>query len=247
MLYIAYSIYLKKQFFFHCIIMIHSFYLYNMKTILILISLFLLSACSQPNEVHYDPPQPTVSTIKNWNQNSFPLVIYIPADMSPYETSILSSEKAWNDALGFEAFRFIFNDNSKLNTQWSKQYDSLYDNYFGVFKIFNPTWNYTDIGSSVLAFTGTLTQNGKIIHADVLFNFQNYSFGDVNDGSSNAINTIDFESVLTHELGHFLGLQHISTSEDAYSVMLPKISRGVAKRVLSNGDVARIKALYNLQ
>lgn len=228
--------------------MIQGFHLLYMKRLALLImSIFVLSACSQSNEVHYDPPTPTTSNIKNWNQNSFPLTIYVPNEMNIYEQSIINSEKVWNDALGFEAFRFIFNDNSKQNTQWSKQYDSLYDSYFGLFKILNPNWNFTDIGSSVLAFTGTLTQNGRIIHADMLFNFQNYNFGDVLDGSPEAFNNIDFESVLTHELGHFLGLQHISTSEDAYSVMLPKISRGVAKRALSNGDIQRIKTLYNLQ
>ena len=86
-----------------------------------------------------------------------------------------------------------------------------------------------------------------ILAIQLFFNFQNYTFSDVNDGSPNAINNIDFESVLTHELGHFLGLNHVGISEDASSVMLPKLSRGVAKRVLSNGDVDRVKVLYNLK
>lgn len=219
------------------------------KLILCISALFLLSACSKSNDIHYDPPTPVADSnaLKNWNSASFPLIVYVPNEMLGYQQSIINSEKTWNDSLGFEAFRFIFNDSSKVNTQWAKQYDSLYDDYFGLFKILNPNWNFADIGSSVLAFTGTLNQNGKIIHADVLFNFQNYQFGDVNDGSPNAFNTIDFESVLTHELGHFLGLQHISTSEDANSIMLPKISRGVAKRTLSLGDAKRIRSLYNLK
>lgn len=219
-----------------------SFWVIN---VLLVLSLF---GCSQGSEIHYDPPttNPTTNTLKAWNQNSFPLIIYVPNDMNPYQQSVLNSEKAWNDALGFEVFRFIFNDNSKLNTQWSKQYDSLYDSYFGIFKILSPNWNFTDINSGVLAFTGTLTQNGQIIHADVLFNFQNYSFGDAGDGSYNAQFIIDFESVLTHELGHFLGLNHIAANEDPNSVMLPKISRGAVKRILSNGDIIRIKSLYNI-
>lgn len=216
--------------------------------VLLVIGLF---GCSQGSEIHYDPPTPTPSPntnpLKAWDQNKFPLIIYVPLEMNEYQQSILSSEQSWNDALGFEVFRFIFNDNSKLNTQWSKQYDSLYDSYFGVFKILAPNWNFTDnINSGVLAFTGTLTQNGRIIHADMLFNFQNYSFGDAGDGSYSAQFLIDFESVLTHELGHFLGLNHVTSTEDSNSVMLPKISRGAVKRLLSNGDVIRIKSLYNI-
>ena len=51
---------------------------------------------------------------------------------------------------------------------------------------------------------------------------------------------------IAHELGHFLGLGHVSASEDAFSVMLEKISRGSSKRVLSQGDIDRIKLLYGL-
>ena len=230
--------------------MIQIFYLKHMKSLLLIISSVLfLSACGNSNSIHYDPPtSPTTSTntLKNWDMGKFPLTIYVPNDMADHQTAIINSEKTWNDALGFRAFYFVFNDNSKPNTQWDKQYDSLYDSYFGLFKMFSPNWSFADIGSSVLAFTGTLSQNGKIIHADVLFNFQSYSFGDVMDGSPNAINKIDLESVLTHELGHFLGLGHVSVSEDASSVMLEKISRGSSKRVLSQGDIDRIKLLYGL-
>lgn len=217
---------------------------------IITIALFVgLTGCSQGSEIHYDPPTTTTtnSQIKAWEQNSLPLVIYVPIEMNSYQQAIVNSEKTWNDAMGTQVFQFIFNDSSKLNTQWSKQYDSLYDSYFGLFKILSPNWNYTEINSGVLAFTGTLTTNGRIVHADVLFNFQNYSFGDANDGSYNAQFIIDFESVLTHELGHFLGLNHVTTTEDPNSVMLPKISRGAVKRQLSNGDIDRIRELYNIR
>lgn len=215
---------------------------------LIILLYFILAACSQNNEVHYDPPAPTTAALKAWNPTTFPLTIYIPAELNDFQPAILASQTTWNNAFKGQVFHFVFNDPSKVNTQWVKQYDSLYDSYFGLFKINAPNWNYELGGnpSSVLAFTGTLTQNGLIIHADMLFNFQSYGsdFGDANTlGGSNKI---DFESVLTHEMGHFLGLNHITASEDAASVMLPSITRGTSKRNLSVGDIQRIKVLYNL-
>lgn len=222
------------------------------KALFLVLAGFLLS-CQNNHNVPYDAPAPTPPTtetnaIKNWNKANFPILIYVPSELQTYQSSIINAQNTWNDALKLEGYpevyRFVFNS-GKPNTQWTKQYDSLYDNYFGLFAIMNPDWNYPDIGSGVLAFTGTLSQNGKIIHADVLFNFQNYSFGDVTNGDPDVFNKIDFESVLVHELGHFLGLNHITAEEDPNSIMLPKISRGTAKRTLSTGDVSRIRALYH--
>lgn len=218
-----------------------------MKWLLSFVLAISILSCQKSNEIHYDPPTPTTNSnnLKNWDTNNFPVLVYVPSDLQIYQSSIINAEDTWNNALGIEAFRFVFNS-GKGNTQWTDKFASLNDNYSGLFAILNPIWNYPEIGSSVLAFTGTLSQNGKIISADVLFNFQYYTFGDVNSGGPDDFNKIDFESVLVHELGHFLGLNHITTEEDPQSVMLAKISRGMAKRTLSTGDVNRIKALYNI-
>lgn len=206
----------------------------------------MLAACAKNEEVHYDPPTTNgnnQSPTKAWNVNDLPITVYIPSDLNAYRVSIENSAETWRSAFGRPVFNFIFDDANHPNTQWAGSLDSLYDNYFGLFKMIS--WNFNNIDSGVLAFTGTLTQTGRIIHADILFNFKNYRFGDVTLNPTDQ-NLIDYESVLTHELGHFLGLNHIEIADDPLSIMNPTIRKGQAKRYLSPNDVARTRSLYGL-
>lgn len=54
-------------------------------------------------------------------------------------------------------------------------------------------------------------------------------------------NEIDMQSVITHEVGHQLGLGH---SDDNTAVMWWAISMGANKRVLKSDDIAGIQYLY---
>lgn len=54
-------------------------------------------------------------------------------------------------------------------------------------------------------------------------------------------NNFDVESVALHEIGHALGLDHVS---DNAQVMHPSLTQGSAKRTLGSGDVNGIRALY---
>jgi hypothetical protein len=227
-----------------------------------LISGALLVGCAKhSDEVLYDnhtnvDPSRWVSTaeIAAPIGHNFPLVIYIPSELDSFKQNIINAGDAWNTALDQEVFRFIFNDptcsnttpvpaDCAPNTQWTKPTDSLYDDYFGFFKM--ATWNFTGVDNTVLAFTGTLKQSGAITHADILFNFKNYSYTDISNRDFS--NNIDYQSVLTHELGHFLGLNHISTEEDGQSIMNPTLKKGDSKRTLSTGDLNRIRTLYNIK
>lgn len=245
-----------------------------MKYLYILALAFTLSACVQSNEVRYDSPNTGNQTSgpKAWKNEDLPLLIYVPVEMNAYKVSIQKSAQNWEAALGRPVFNFVFDDVSKPNTQYSGDpYASLFDGYSGLFK--NMSWNfpgtaarnYADkVDNSVLAFTGTLTTNGRITAADVLFNFGgNFRFVDV-DTVSPADNTLpqqmDFESVLTHELGHFLGLAHVGPSYEVkdtctgydddlvtpanYSIMCDSIVSKKKRRVISSKDIARIRALY---
>ena len=49
---------------------------------------------------------------------------------------------------------------------------------------------------------------------------------------------------MVHELGHYLGLKHVSSGEDPESVMKASLSRGEERRVLSIKDGEKIRRLY---
>lgn len=84
--------------------------------------------------------------------------------------------------------------------------------------------------------TWAFTETSHIFEADVALN-PDIEFG---DGESERH---DLVSVLTHELGHVLGLQHVE--DDAEATMFPTIPRGeVKKRDLSLSDVSALLERY---
>lgn len=222
--------------------------LFKIKNILMIISvLSMLSACS-PGHLQIDATEATsdsnCQTPKSWSMTDFPLMIYIPQELVEYKPALDNAAVTYKNAFNKDIFNFVLNDPSKINTQWSKSLDSLYDNYFGIFKMIS--WNFDNVDSGVLAFTGTLTRGcSRVVHADILFNFKNYKFGDVISTPTDS-SLVDYESVLIHELGHFIGLGHIDVNSDPISIMNPTIKRSQTKRSFSPNDLSRIKTLYNL-
>ena len=95
---------------------------------------------------------------------------------------------------------------------------------------------------SALAITGITTSltTGDILDADIIFNPSITFSTDASLSSSST--SYDFESVLTHEVGHFFGLDH---SAILSATMFPRVRAGnSAPRVLSDDDKAGVSALY---
>ena len=59
----------------------------------------------------------------------------------------------------------------------------------------------------------------------------------------------DMQSLATHEIGHKIGLAHVSPEEDPHSIMNPSlyIGEGLANRKLSRGDIERIQKIYGCE
>lgn len=222
--------------------------------------------CGGGKQVPYDPPHPNTPATKSWDLNDFPVLINIPNQLATYETDIIAAGDKWNSALNLPAGKkaFTFNLNTggtpNSNQQWTGVYESLCAAPFfrGIFAINN--WGFggfqcdsngQTVPNGVLAVTTTIaTSSSRIIDADVLFNFQYFSYESFECATragtpacALVANKIDFQSVLIHELGHYLGLNHIE--DDSTSIMYPTLGTGVSKRNLNAGDVNRIRVLYN--
>ena len=96
-------------------------------------------------------------------------------------------------------------------------------------------WPYSaQAGTSPIAWTSATTD---VIFEAVLALNPGFDFGDGTTGA------YDLVSVLTHELGHLLGLDHLDDHPEA--TMFPLIPRGeTKKRDLSDDDVAALLASY---
>lgn len=90
---------------------------------------------------------------------------------------------------------------------------------------------------AVIARTKThFESNGQIVDADIAINSARHDFT-VDD---NAVE-FDLVSVLTHEAGHFYGLDH---SSDPNAIMYWEYNPGTVKRDLQADDIAAICAVY---
>ena len=118
-----------------------------------------------------------------------------------------------------------------------KPQDYLQDNEFVI--SFLNTW-FNNINNGVLALTSYSYIDNRIIHADIIFNKDNFTFV-VNPDSQSR--DVDLESVLVHELGHFLGFKHVDSSID--SIMNAQLQSGEKKRDLTIKDIELIKIKYD--
>lgn len=155
-------------------------------------------------------------------------------------TEIENMMDVWNDSTNSFTF-FKVPSTSTTNKNYSNL-SSYYDSEMGVYKVTN--W-FSGISSFALAITqffgvrrnvGTDSEHLELIHADVMFNYENYASA-FNSG------TYDLQSVALHELGHFLGFQH-HTSDP--SIMYPSLSPNTIKRTLYTYDINRLYSNYNV-
>jgi hypothetical protein len=95
------------------------------------------------------------------------------------------------------------------------------------------------LGGQTLGYTLTTyyTGNNQIIDADTEMN-NNVAWANAGDGQS-----FDYESVVLHEAGHFLGLDH--TAPPPTAVMNPNIAPGVVLRQLASSDSNDVCSVYS--
>ena len=151
--------------------------------------------------------------------------------------------REWNQTISGTTF---FEVPSTIVT--NKEFTSLssyFDGEMGIY--YHSTW-FDNVSSSALAITqffgvrrnaDTVNEYIELSHADIIFNFSDFSFStDPSDATS-----YDYHSVLLHELGHFLGLNHTSTGP---SVMLPFLGISDSNRAPKAADITNITHNYTV-
>jgi predicted Zn-dependent protease with MMP-like domain len=99
-------------------------------------------------------------------------------------------------------------------------------------------WNYTGEYNTLAKTTVTYDNDtGEIFDADIELN---QAFNEFTTGDSDVV--YDLQSILTHEIGHFFGLDH---SADLNATMTPGYDQGSTElRTIEADDIAGVCAIY---
>ncbi|MBC7793006.1 MAG: matrixin family metalloprotease [Clostridia bacterium] len=137
-------------------------------------------------------------------------------------TAVRNSFAAWN-AVDCSRFRFVDGGLSSTATTFTVKF--IHD---------ESTWNGLGGGGGAVAYTKLTTSGGAWSSAIVYVS----DFGGTAWGTDGNLRKHDLQSVITHELGHVLGLQH---SADPQATMYYRSSDGVTYlRTLATDDVAGV-------
>lgn len=91
------------------------------------------------------------------------------------------------------------------------------------------------VNSTIGVTTPVWRSGGYFIDADIQYNNVGFRWA-----TTGAANTVDAQSIATHEEGHFLGLDHTTVRN---AVMYPSYSGGLVRN-LSSDDIAGVCAIY---
>lgn len=149
---------------------------------------------------------------------------------------------AWNDAHDDLTF-FTLPAQSTSNIS-SSSLANYNDSTLGIYKSYNWFSNVSNEAIAITSFYGFLRNKGSsneyldLTHADIIVNYDHYSFS-TNPTSAE----FDIQTVILHELGHFIGLKHPS---DYWvpAVMQSTLAPGDEKRNLYAYDRSALNSNY---
>jgi len=175
-----------------------------------------------------------------WSNSSiFPIHLNISNDFNQDESvAITNAANSWT--LDEQKSSSDFFTTSSENIDNKDNLASYEDNLFGIYKVYNWPESLPGTALAVTQINGLQKSSYiEITHADILLNYDFFSF--TTDSSWG----YDLQTVLVHEMGHFLGLYHESSSLEE-SVMYPTISRYHDNHAPKQNDKEKLASKYGL-
>lgn len=220
-----------------------------MKTLLFVPILLSLVACNATKTENVTTGGVVTSTTPHiWGSQAFPKTVYISEDFDTAEVDNLNDmADVWNAApTNNMSFFALHSSTVPEKSETVASSDGFKDNLFAIYKVVK--WP-TDLPSAlaVTQMFGTLYNSGEsdeyfsVQHADILVNYR-YTFYSADSGYG-----YDLKTVVLHEMGHFIGLNHqpVSYANRYTTVMYPSVSSGDKKRTLQELDKVTLASHYN--
>lgn len=150
------------------------------------------------------------------------------------ESAVRQAFLEWDDVPSSTIAFFEDTGSSRSRTDWASD-----DVHLVIWDMAGTSGFFDSSSGGLVAITPVdFLGNGEIVDADILFNGKNYTFS-----TDLAGGTFDIQNVATHEVGHFIGLDH---SGVVGATMNPFANTGDTRlRSLEQDDVAGASANYN--
>ena len=205
-----------------------------------------------------DPNSPAFGLHSPHGWVKLPIEFKVGNSMDPEQKSgLLAAMKTWEIATGKTLFKYIGVQDGVDGDSFPDLYSSLKDAVNGQY--LDANWKKTGKPDVVLATTiwnNSSHDSAAISTADIRFNVQGYVLGNSQtlkgayvEATGQFKDPVDMQTLALHELGHLLGLAHVSSDRDAVSIMNPYvyIGEGLTNRHLSTGDIERIQKIYGCE
>lgn len=199
-------------------------------TALILTCLFVLSGCGRKLE-----PEESCNFVQNsqlqrvsW-KGQLPVELYIHESVPmTYYPAVLNAMAKWEYEVGQPVFKLAGVIGGSQNGGEKDGRNVIY---------YSENWDSSrprEQGRTTIYWLGDM-----ITEADINLNAENFSFF---TGQLPQANKVDMDSLVVHELGHVLGLQH---NDAQPSVMATTLGSSIIRREPKPADVDSFKCEYN--
>ena len=203
-------------------------------------------------------PYPGLNVYRGWKE--YPIALSLdPALRADQREQIEEALNIWNEAIG----ETIFVSSSKLpsinvssfspeDQSESIRLRALGDQINSIYLV--DKWCMTGKHINVLGTTTTLREqeaiDSPLIESDI---FLNAEYNDLVDALTEPQNndkpSVDLISLVLHDLGHSIGLGHVSKDDDYDSVMSPTMETDsdIVNREPSENDILNARIAFNLE